>query len=134
MESRSSSPFKKSTSKRPLLKESTCSMESVRRFSIPFRTTRRSTKTSMVCRLFFSKSISSSSSYILPSILTRTKPERRTLSKSFSCFPFFPLTTGAKSCIFVPSSRFIRRSTISSTVCFLISLPHSGQWGIPTLA
>ena len=66
------SPSITSISTRPDVRCRTFSMESVRRFSIPSFTTRRSTTISMLCLIFFSRTISSDRSYKLPSTITRT--------------------------------------------------------------
>ena len=110
------------------------SILSVRRDFIPSFITRRSTIISILCFLFLSSFMSSESSYILPSILTRTYPERLACSSSFAYVPFRPLTMGAISCILVPASSSDILSTIWSTVCCFISRPQTGQCGIPILA
>ena len=66
------SPPVTSTIIRPSDSFITVSMESVRRFSIPGFTTRRSTTISILCLIFFSSVISSDSSWRFPSIITRT--------------------------------------------------------------
>ena len=72
---------------------------------------------SILCLLFFSSLISSSLIwYSSPSILTLVKPSRLILSMSFSCWPFLPLTTGARRISLVPSSYSIKASTIWSTL------------------
>ena len=96
----------------PSARFSTFSMESVRRCSIPSFTTRRSTTISILCLMFLSSLISSASSYILPSILTRTYPLFLARSSNFTWVPFLPLTTGANSCILVLSGNAITCSTI----------------------
>ena len=75
-------------------------------------TTRRSTTISILCLMFLSSLISSDSSYILPSILTRTYPLFLARSSNFTWVPFLPLTTGASSCILVLSGNAITCSTI----------------------
>ena len=66
------SPPMISTVSRPSARLSTLSTESVRRFSIPGFTTRRSTIISMLCLIFLSRVISSDNSYRFPSMRTRT--------------------------------------------------------------
>ena len=128
------SPSVTSTIIRPLPRLMAVSIESVRRFSMPERTIRRSTTISMLCLIFLSRWISSESSYWFPSIRTRTNPLFLAWSNTFTCSPFRPRTTGARSWIFdLPGSSMIW-STIWSIVCFLISLPHLGQCGIPIRA
>ncbi len=61
-----------STMTRPSESPRTVSMDSERRFSIPGFTTRRSTTISILCFWFLSSVISSESSYIFPSAITRT--------------------------------------------------------------
>ena len=73
------------------------SIESVSLFSIPSLIERRSTTISILCFLFLSSLISSVSSYMLPSTITRTYPLFLACSKSLTCSPFLPLTTGARS-------------------------------------
>ena len=65
-----------STIRSPSARSRTVSMESDSRFSIPGLTTRRSTTISILCLMFLSSLISSESSYIFPSIRTRTYPLR----------------------------------------------------------
>ena len=43
-------------------------------------------------------------------------------------------TTGASTWNFVPSSSLSTASTISSTVCWLMTLPQTGQCGMPMRA
>ena len=99
------SPSMTSTISSPSVSASTFSMESVRRRSIPSFTTRRSTTISILCLIFLSSLISSDSSYRLPSTLTRTYPLLLALSRTLTCSPFRPRTTGARSCILVPAGR-----------------------------
>ena len=128
------SPSITSTVISPSASLSVVSMESVSLFCIPSLTESLSTTISILCFLFLSSLISSDSSYILPSTITRTYPLFFACSKSLVCSPLRPLTTGARSCILVLSGSPIITSTIWSTVCFLISLPQFGQCGTPTLA
>ena len=60
-------------------------------------TTSRSTITSILCFLFFSSGIFSDKSYTIPSALTLAKPDFLALSSTFTCSPFLPRTTGAKT-------------------------------------
>ena len=92
-----------STYRRPFVRPRTVSIESVRRFSIPGFTIRRSTTISTLCFWFLSSSIVSERSYIFPSTRTRTKPLRFADSKTFSWRPLRPRTTGASSWIFCRS-------------------------------
>ena len=101
---------------------------------MPGFTTRRSTTISMLCLMFLSSRISSDSSYMLPSTITRTYPLFFACSKIFSCLPFLPRTTGASSWILLLSGSSMIRSTIWSTLCFSITRPQFGQWGIPIRA
>ncbi len=59
--------------------------------------TMRSVITSMLCLKFFFSSILSASSLISPSIRTRVKPCARKPSRSLTCSPLRPETTGAKT-------------------------------------
>ena len=103
--------------------------------SCPGFTTILSITISIVCLKVFSSFISSSSSKkVSPSILTRLKPSFLIFSITFSCSPFLPLTTGAKTRSFVPSSNSIIASTIWSTDWLVISFPQIGQCGLPILA
>ena len=101
------SPPITSTTKSPSANSSTFSMESARRRSIPAFTTRRSTTISILCLIFFSREISSVSSYRLPSIRTRTYPLLLARSNTLACSPLRPRTTGARSCNLVPSGTSI---------------------------
>ena len=82
-----------STCKRPSESLKTVSILSVSLLSIPFFITNLSTTISILCFIFLSRFISSSSEYSLPSILTLEYPDFLADSKTFSCLPFFPLTT-----------------------------------------
>ena len=88
------------------------STESVSLRSISGRTTRRSTTISILCFLFLSSLISSDNSYILPSMIARTKPLFAAFSNSFTCSPFLPLITGASTMNFVRSGNCMISSTI----------------------
>ena len=94
----------------------------------------RSTTISMLCFLFFSRATGSLRSYTSPSTRARTNPDRRAASNSFWCSPFLPRTTGARIWIRLPAGSASTWSTIWSTVCCLISRPHTGQWGTPMRA
>ena len=128
------SPSTISTMALPSVSSNTFSSESVSLFSMPGFTTRRSTTMSILCFIFFSIGISSESSYMLPSTITRTYPLFLVLSNSFWCSPLRPLTTGARSWIRVRSGSAITASTIWSIVCLVMARPHFGQCGIPMRA
>ena len=98
----SSSP--KFTMIRPPPSFEAVSMLSARREVISGLITRRSTITSILCFLFFSKGIFSDRSYTIPSARTRTKPDFEAFSSTFTYSPFLPRTTGAITWIFVPCS------------------------------
>ena len=66
------SPSMTSTSTNPEVRCRIFSIESVRRFSMPSLTTRRSTTIWILCLIFFSRTISSDRSYKSPSTITRT--------------------------------------------------------------
>ena len=68
------SPSTISTMALPSVSSNTFSSESVSLFSMPGFTTKRSTTISILCFIFFSIGISSESSYMLPSTITRTYP------------------------------------------------------------
>ncbi len=109
-------PSVTSTYTSPSVRPITVSRESVSLFSIPSRTTSLSTTISMLCLMFLSSLISSDSSYILPSTRTLTYPLFTARSNILACSPLRPLTTGAKSWIFVPSGSAIMASVIWSTL------------------
>ncbi len=81
---------------------SAVSSESASRRPSVSETTSRSTTTSMVCFLFLSSSIVSSSSRSLPFTRTRTKPSFRIWTKICRYSPLRPRTTGARTWILVP--------------------------------
>ncbi len=121
------------TSTSPSLALTAVSILSASLLFIPSSKTSLSTTTDMSCFLFLSKTMSSSSVHITPSTSTLTKPLFLKPSKSFSCAPFLPRTTGDIIQSLLPSSAFKTLSTIWSTVCFFISLLQCGQKGVPTL-
>ena len=91
---------------------------------------------SIVCFRFLFRLNSSCSSTltISPSSLILINPSLLIREITFLCSPLRPLIIGAMMVSLVPSSWAIIWSTIVSTDWLEISLPHTGQWGIPTLA
>ena len=107
-----SSPSTIATVAVPPVSASAVSKESVSLFCKPSLTTILSTTTSIVCFIFLSSLISSESSYIFPSMRTLTYPLFLACQSTFSCLPFLPLTTGARSINLSPCSKAIILSTI----------------------
>ncbi|GBC80027.1 hypothetical protein HRbin09_01255 [bacterium HR09] len=103
------------------------SRESARRWARSWRTSRRSTTTSMVCFFFLSSSGGLATSMISPFTRARTKPSRAICSKRLRCSPFFPWVRGARTKKRVPAGRLKMRSTICWTVCPAMGMRQSGQ-------
>ena len=103
------------------------STESVRRCVIPSLMMILSTTTSMVCFLFFSRSMSSFRTATSPSIRTLTYPSFLSSSSSFLCVPFFPTATGPNIRSFVQYPSASSASTIWSMVWRCIGFPQFGQ-------
>ncbi len=110
------------------------SNESERRRSIPGRTSRRSTTTSMVWLRRRSRAISSSRASTWPSIRARVKPRARSAASSFLNSPLRPRTIGARTLIRSSEGNAWTRSRIWVSDCEEISLPHWGQCGVPMFA
>ena len=71
---------------------------------------------------------------MLPSTRTRVYPARRAASSSLAWVPLRPRTTGASTWKRVRSGRRMTSSTISSTLCWLMGRPQTGQCGTPMRA
>jgi len=106
---------------------SASSIESVSRPRILSATTSRSTTAAMECFFCLSSFGGFSISTISPSTCARVNPSRRADSKTSTCSPLRPSTSGASSCTFVPSGFFRIWLTISSALCRAIGLPHWWQ-------
>ena len=128
------------TSTRPCASLQASSTASAMRLWADSFSVTRSTTTSMKCLIFLFRVTGSPVSFtISPSMRTREKPSFCRSAKSFVNSPLRPATTGAMRMAFVDSpwasSPRRRISSVTwSVVCFLISRPHSGQWGTPTRA
>ena len=95
----------------------------------------RSTTTSMKCLIFlFSVRGSPSSRTTSPSMRTRLNPSWAKSAKSLVNSPLRPVTTGAMTMALEPGASARMASVTWSVVCFMMGLPHSGQWGVPTRA
>jgi len=110
------------------------STESVSRCCMSSRTVSRSTTTSTVCFFVFVSFGGSAISQSSPSTRMRTNPCFAMSSNSFTYSPLRARTTGASTCMRVRSGSARIWSTTWSTVCWRISLPHSGQCGTPARA
>ena len=125
----------RSTATSPSASPAAVSIDWVRRRRRSARITSRSTTTSIVCLNFLSSSgTPSSSTYCLPSTLTRVKPSRVRSSKTSLYSPLRSRMIGALTVKRVPSSSFSTWSTIASRLCPAIGLPQIGQCGRPTRA
>ena len=113
------------------------STDSAMRATAEGLSTTRSTTTSMKCLIFLLRVISSPvRRTISPSMRTRANPSLPRSANSLVNSPFRPVTTGAMMIARVDSpSPSLRISSVTwSVVCFLMTRPHSGQWGTPMRA
>ncbi len=130
----------RSPSSRPLMTTislaswSAVSIDSVRRRSMPERTTSRSTTTSIVWFFRRSSLMSSSSERKRPSMRAFEKPRVRSASSSFLNSPLRPRTIGASTLMRSSCGYVITRSMMRSSDWLAISRPQFGQCGTPIFA
>ena len=93
-----------------------------------------STKTDILCFLFFSSKGTLLITYIWSLILTLEKPSAISCPRSSICSPFPSIIMGEKIDILLPFSFLTVSATMATIGLAFSSKPWSGHFGIPTLA